>query len=140
MITEASALSGIERRAGSGTTVRGRAGWRWFGWILALGTSVGCQAPAAPMTEGVEAEAGVEAEVESERGSSPALVESSEASVDPGAEQDEDYVGSPVAPFDYFDGLRCSAAIPTPEEGLGHSIGAHFTRQPDMLSYLESIE
>jgi hypothetical protein len=42
-------------------------------------------------------------------------------------------------PYDYFGGLTYDASITTPQEGLGHSVGEHFTRHADQVRYLEHL-
>lgn len=42
-------------------------------------------------------------------------------------------------PYDYFDGLRFDASVPTPEGHLGYRIGERFTRHHDRVDYAKAL-
>lgn len=42
-------------------------------------------------------------------------------------------------PYDYFDGLKLEATVPTPRSVLGYDIGAQFSRHSDVLAYCTAL-
>jgi hypothetical protein len=50
-----------------------------------------------------------------------------------------DVSSSPDFVYDYFDGLRFDASVPTPEGHLGYRIGERFTRHHDRVAYARAL-